>query len=549
MKPQQMIIKSWLCHAKRETAKVSVITLLVLALGLTLFVLAGCHQAEKITKNLPNLPNLQGFVDMALGRSVSTNIKDAYPVAFWLDGVGKKQPPKQASTLELTPGHYRIRLQSYCLQAGSYGPIATEGHLLAPLRGSQADMIRSILHRSADFPQISQQDIQQVMWSLESGLSFSELPRGLQQRTRPLVGQIGIQDIVNSLEMAKSLAKLALPEKTQKLLHTYEALQEKLRDARLTFQAIERFTVLVGTAPVGPGSRSLSPGHWSYAGNGFYARTFPESYSTTICEVYRPKPYQLKRDNKGRIVVFEVGDTRIDTVYHNGSENDYVQLPNGRQGHIWRLKSVKISGPKQSEGIVLRNPGWVVASGNSPATIAGIKAQDFDSGLLAFDADLTVSPSSGIILDDARQKNYGARAKDFYRRSKWISDQKKKLGEYREELERASRPADERAVKDIIDIHHFNEGLKAVKDFDTKGKVEWIGKHALRTHKVWEYASKQLESVYGALKYAFAMGSGDLSESDVKSGSRHRRFDPSGLVSAPANTSRQPLGLSARFAR
>lgn len=98
MKRQQMIIKSWLCGAKRETAKASVISLLVLALGLNLFVLVGCQQTEKITQNLPGLPNLSGFVDKVLGRSVSTDIKDAYPVAFWLDDVGQNQSPRQATT-------------------------------------------------------------------------------------------------------------------------------------------------------------------------------------------------------------------------------------------------------------------------------------------------------------------------------------------------------------------------------------------------------------------------------------------------------------------
>lgn len=539
MKKQRIFINRWLRRKKWGAASV----LLVFGLGLNLFSFTGCHQAEQIKTKLPKL---DGLMDLALGRSVSTDINDAFPVAFWLEDLGKKGPPKQTTTMELLPGHYRMRLQSYCLQAGSYGPDSHEGHLLAPLQGSRANVMRSILLRSADFPQIAQSDIQQVMWSLEAGLAFNELPLDLQQRTRPLINQIGIQDIVNWLDRAKDLAKLALPEEARKLLQTYENMQQLVKNAQLAFQTIERFAVLAGTPPVGKGSRSVSSGQWAYAGEGFYARTIPETYSTTVVEVFRPEPYSLKRDNKDRIAILEVGDSRFENFYHKDSERDYVKLPNGRRGHIWRLKSVKITGPK-NQGMIWCNPGWIVASDNPADVISGIEAEDFNNGFLAFGA---ASSSPGIIMADARANNYGDIAKDFYRRSKWVIDQKKKLDEYRDEFERASRPVDEQAFQDIVDITHYKDGLEAAKNpSDVQGKVEWISKTGLRVRNAFEYASKRLESVYGAIKHAFGTAAGDLPAPDARFGRQHRRFNPSGLVSAPANTSRQSLGLSSRLAR
>ena len=76
----------------------------------------------------------------------------------------------------LEPGNYSSVIRSYCLKTMSYAPNKGDGYLYAPLKGPKADVIRKILQRSVDHPEISQDDIQVLIWSIFEEVPISELP-------------------------------------------------------------------------------------------------------------------------------------------------------------------------------------------------------------------------------------------------------------------------------------------------------------------------------------------------------------------------------------
>src|SRR5690606_36445994 len=86
--------------------------------------------------------------------TITTSIDDALPVATHLERIDGLTPLPLPASFEFGPGYYRGDVRSYCRHAGTYGPTSGDGYLVAPLKGSHADIISGILARSAQHPEI-----------------------------------------------------------------------------------------------------------------------------------------------------------------------------------------------------------------------------------------------------------------------------------------------------------------------------------------------------------------------------------------------------------
>ena len=118
---------------------------------------------ESVIDKIPDLNNILE------GESpVTTSINDALTEIAFLDGF----EPAMLAPMEILPrtetggfvlervGAYVFDLESYCLRAGTYAPGRGDGYLYAPIKGPQAHIVRSILQRSYQHPDIAQEDIQ-----------------------------------------------------------------------------------------------------------------------------------------------------------------------------------------------------------------------------------------------------------------------------------------------------------------------------------------------------------------------------------------------------
>jgi hypothetical protein len=116
-----------------------------------------------VASSLFVVPANASLLDGAPREAVTTSIKDALPVAQLLGRFLQGITPVTSRSTRVPSGYFRMRLQSYCLHAGTYGPTKGDGYLLAPLKGDRAPLIRSIMERSVAHPEIQQQDIQQLI--------------------------------------------------------------------------------------------------------------------------------------------------------------------------------------------------------------------------------------------------------------------------------------------------------------------------------------------------------------------------------------------------
>ena len=112
-------------------------------------------QIDDILKKIPGVGDV-------FEEAVTTSIKDAYPPAYWMKGFDNeltlKGGVKFSSNIE--PGYYRWRFNTFCLHAGTYAPTEGAGYLVAPLKGAKSKLIKDILARLSEHPEIDQKDVQ-----------------------------------------------------------------------------------------------------------------------------------------------------------------------------------------------------------------------------------------------------------------------------------------------------------------------------------------------------------------------------------------------------
>ncbi len=452
--------------------------------------------------------------------AVTTNIKDAYAIASWLEHYTAIRSPVKGTSFDLAPGYYTFDIQSYCLKVGKYAPTEGAGYLISPLKGERAKIIRNILLRSEAHPDIKQRDIQRLIWGIETGANFKNYNMSFQIRVSPLLTPAEIALL--SMDFENIIGDL-LPDELKETTKLYYKLRAKVTEAQTNYEELERIAVRFGEAPMGPGSRNVGPGPWAYAGSGFYMRAFPQGYRQIKLEVIRPAPYSLERDSKRRITVFQSGLYRIETTYDDSPGANVVSAPGQPDIHIWRFKTIRFVGPDPSNEYIIQNRGWILAS---PHHSTGP----------------VISPlpiASGMIEDNMIPEEW-RKAEDRVEKAKKIKDLIDKIDDYYEQQERAERPPSEESIEDLTDLDHYHDGLdKATNPTDFEGRSEWLTEHFRRLTDAWNYVNCVLAGDCSP--------PGEQPTNSDEEWDDLETFDPTGHVATPANTSRQRLGLSRRM--
>lgn len=369
------------------------------------------------------------------GHSITTSIKDALPVVTTLTNLDEDYVRPIPADWNFAPGHYRGVIRSYCLHAGTYGPTKGDGYLITPLKGDRAGLIRNILLRSQKNPQISQEDVQRLIWGTEDGAQWDSFDDSFKLRAAPLLSaeEIALLNIEpKRAEVANEVKRRLgglIPGKAQQLVDTFADLRNKITSIA-SYAELEKIAVKTGNAPWGKDSRKdVQPGPWAYVGDGFFMRAFPEGYPTTTLEIYRVAKADVKRDDKGRITHFDCGGYLIDTTYDDTPATKDI---NGKNVPIWNFKSVTFRHP-DGRTKTYENRGYVVVSDGKVAKEAGSRH--------------TGRMSSTCLADDGG------------------------LG----------------------DMDHYHDGLKKATDpSDMKGKFDWMSDHLSRVSAAWNAATNAL---------------------------------------------------------
>jgi len=308
-------------------------------------------------------PGHAGLLDGAPREAVTTGINDTQPTSPWLNVFLKDLKPASLRSARFGSGYHRLRLQSYCLHAGTYGPTQGDGYLLAPIKGDRADLISSILERSVGHPEIEQEDIQRLLWGIEAYTPFTDYPGDFQQRVRPLLNE----DEISSMGANQNPVKDAvggflgslIPSEVTNAISQVQTWRNDLTNPAMAFPELAQLAVLSGPAPVGEGSRESVAGQWSYARNGAYIRFLPESYKTTEVEIFKPPAYRMTTDSIGRVTELIMGSSRIKATYV--STPDLIHVDGGTV-RAWRFRTLEVIGSRAGQHAIIRNRGWVLDS-------------------------------------------------------------------------------------------------------------------------------------------------------------------------------------------
>jgi hypothetical protein len=354
-------------------------TAIILFLCLGLVLPAGSQlnklkQKIKIPVKAPAVPDLDKLLQEE--PPVSTTLTDAiYDIPF-LDDYNPDQgafmtflPLTPEASFPLVPGLWEGTFQSYCLRAGTYAPGEGDGYAYAPLKGKQADIVASVLKNSVYHPEVSQQNVQLLLWAIIARNKPSECNKEIQATAKVLLtpkeydrlngGAIGKipQPVLNA-----ALEKM--PPLARDIFHAEARLREMLVSPVLApYHEVESVAVRVGEVLPPPDSREISRGRWNYDPDGYFIRYFPRGYSTTRIQLYYPENFTIETDENGLIT--SIGDPRgmkISIVYDLEVEPLRYEGDDNVAGIAFKeliLSWVGANGAAKTRSI--KNTGWVLA--------------------------------------------------------------------------------------------------------------------------------------------------------------------------------------------
>jgi hypothetical protein len=233
---------------------------------------------------------------------ITTSLPDARWAVDSLDNFTPREAKRSMLQLQRTPnggfvlqpGYYEMHTQSYCLKAGTHGPGGGDGYIFAPTRGPAENAVTTILRNSVNRPEISQQDVQTLLWAIIARAKFEDLsPQHKATASRLLTPQQLASLNRTALDFVPGPALDAALERTPPLIRQVIQAEAQLRQLMssptASFQQMEAVAVLAGMAPLGEGSRAVPSGRWSLHPDGYYVRYIPQGYSHTVTQIWVPQ--------------------------------------------------------------------------------------------------------------------------------------------------------------------------------------------------------------------------------------------------------------------
>lgn len=232
--------------------------------------------------------------------AITTNFKD-------VDPKGKKPPSfhegETAQPLYLLPkapgggyklcaGYYEMTNKSYCLHAGTRGPSNGDGYMLAPVLGPKQDVVTAILKSGETHPNVSQHDIQILLWAIIARTRFADYGTAIKLTATTLLSSAdllklegGALGILPASVMDK--AKAQLPAPVQAVFEAENNIRRLAASGNATYEEMERYAMLAGIVPTV--DNKYPSGTWSLHPDGYYIRFIPSSYSVTKTQIYVPQ--------------------------------------------------------------------------------------------------------------------------------------------------------------------------------------------------------------------------------------------------------------------
>ena len=500
---------------------------------------------------LPSLPKIpEGVIDkipdldkLLEGESpVTTSINDALTEIAFLDGF----EPSMLVPMEILPrtetggfvlervGAYVFDLESYCLRAGTYAPGRGDGYLYAPIKGPQAHIVRAILQRSYQHPDIGQEDVQVLLWAVIARTKLSDMPREMQLTAAKLLtpkemfevngGALGL---IPESEFENAFARL--PDGVRRVMEAEARMRDMLTQGETTYEELERVAVLHGVASVGEGSREVPKGRWSYHPDGYFIRYFVFGYPHMQIQISIPGQFTITRDTKKRITLIQDRfGNRIETTYDDNANPLRVNGDPAVTGYAIksiRLVSREIYHPEVifRSALELKKRAWVfvgIPSGKG-------------------------NPDGTGLYRDAAARYEAA-------------------GRYTQEIEKTDEVLKAKGgMQDLLDLAHYATALENVIQAGEARNTEWANRFVSLVKEAWQYVFVKHKGTYRwacmncspesrpdvktALLKLFVKPFASLLHGFAYAGDGGKpTYNPEDNVGTPGNTDKQREGKSGR---
>lgn len=441
------------------------------------------------------------------GKAVSTSLKDTLTGFYWMNDQLKARTPDTLSTFLLKPGYYKTTLRSYCLHAGTYGPSRGSGYQLANFEGTQKKLIISILEKSTDHPNISQSDVQTLIWGIEAGNKFSSYPTDFQARVKPL---LSLKDIALMEINVKDIVESNLPSEVQRLMNTYQSLRQEMQSAQMSFDKLEDIAVKVGAPPIGVGSITIDEGKWSYLNSGYFIKVDPQSYSTSDVTLYRPSYADVSYDSQNRISSYTNDGYKLTVNYKDNGTS--VQLGD-YTANVQQIESYTVEGPGQPTQTVPAEGGKYIDFGMDFVNDALQGAKDFNlDQMLKDNTNLSLDQLQNAYNDIKKWKGRYDDLKNIHDDFNMDQNPPQDLNKY---------------IKDSYVNETIQKAMEvSLNPIDKKGQSEWLKNHFKMVSDFFFYSICKLR--------------GD----DCRPDNDPKNPKLPDYIAQPGNTNAQRLGLS-----
>jgi len=245
---------------------------------------------------------------------LTTTLSDGSPRVTILDGW---EPSSSSVTGEaawtaeagfsLTPGTYRLELDSFCLHAGSHGPSKhTEGYLEGPFRGRRAELLQQVIRRYTVTPAVSRQETQALLWSILARSDLSKVTGPAREAAEKLLTPQELADLGGgpwaslSSELKREIRKQLSPAQ-RAIFDAEDKLRDLIAKPTAGYAQLERVAVRSGNPPRSDSDIALPDRCWCLHSGGSLVRYEPHGYSNTTVQVHVPSPIGVERDGEGRI--------------------------------------------------------------------------------------------------------------------------------------------------------------------------------------------------------------------------------------------------------
>ena len=286
--------------------------------------------------------------------AVSTSFDDAVYSAPIIDGFlpTSTAPMSQLPTtgdggfIVALPGAYELEAKSFCLHAGTHGPGQGEGYLWAPLKGAKAGVIQDILDRYMSHPEIAQNKVQSLIWSIQAKAKINDMPRELRDvaevlLTRRQIRQLNGGALAIIPDELMDQAFVDVPDEVRMVLEAEARLRDRLRQEVYDFDALEDIAVLAGEPDPGEGGPVIPRLRWSFMPDGYFVQFDPHGYSETTLRLYAPEQFQALTDDLGRIT--SIVDRAGRTMQLQYASTDPVSMQG--DAATWALAGIRMLDP------------------------------------------------------------------------------------------------------------------------------------------------------------------------------------------------------------